>query len=41
MLLQYADGTGYFNQKQLQLINTLKLPTLYRYPGSQATSSHN
>lgn len=28
MLLQYASGTGHFNEKQLELIDSLKLPRL-------------
>jgi tetratricopeptide (TPR) repeat protein len=32
MLHQYANGAGYFNQKQLELIERLKLPKLPSYP---------
>jgi tetratricopeptide (TPR) repeat protein len=32
MLLQYANGMGRFNQKQLELIDSLKLPKLQTYP---------
>ncbi len=32
MLILYQDGSGYFNKKQLELIRTLKLPTLPSYP---------
>jgi hypothetical protein len=28
MLIQYGDGSGHFNRKQLELIKILKLPTL-------------
>jgi tetratricopeptide (TPR) repeat protein len=34
MLIQYGDGSGFFNKKQLQLIKSLKLPTLNSYPKS-------
>jgi Tfp pilus assembly protein PilF len=36
MLVQYADGSGSFNKKQLALIRDQKLPTL---PSSQAANS--
>jgi hypothetical protein len=32
MLIQFADGLGFFNDKQLDLIKTLNLPTLREYP---------
>jgi Flp pilus assembly protein TadD len=32
MLIQFADGSGFFNDKQLELIKGLKLPTLRNYP---------
>ena len=32
MLIQFADGSGFFNDKQLELIKSLKLPTLRNYP---------
>jgi len=32
MLIQFADGSGFFNDKQRELIRTLKLPTLRNYP---------
>jgi Txe/YoeB family toxin of Txe-Axe toxin-antitoxin module len=32
MLIQYADGSGYFTKKQLELIKSQKLPTLPSYP---------
>jgi hypothetical protein len=32
MLKQFADGSGYFNRKELALIRDLKLPKLARYP---------
>jgi tetratricopeptide (TPR) repeat protein len=32
MLIQYADGSGFFNDKQRQLIKELGLPTLRTYP---------
>lgn len=32
MLIRYADGSGYFTRKQLELIKNLKLPTLPSYP---------
>jgi len=32
MLLQYANGIGRFNQKQLELIDSLKLPKVQTYP---------
>jgi hypothetical protein len=32
MLAQFADGTGFFNQRQLDLIRELKLPMLTSYP---------
>ncbi len=32
MLIQHADGAGYFNERQLELIKSLKLPTLRSYP---------
>ncbi len=32
MLIQFADFSGFFNKKQLELIKNLKLPTLPRYP---------
>ncbi len=34
MLIQFADGSGYFNEKQLELIRSLKLPRLAHYPKS-------
>lgn len=34
MLIQFADGSGYFNEKQRELIRNLKLPTLPHYPKS-------
>jgi hypothetical protein len=32
ILKQFADGSGYFNRKELALIRDLKLPTLASYP---------
>ncbi len=32
MLVQYIDESGFFNRKQLELIKSLKLPTLRSYP---------
>lgn len=32
MLIQYVDGSGYFNKEQLELIKSLNLPTLRNYP---------
>jgi hypothetical protein len=32
MLIQFADGSGFFNDKQQELIKSLKLPTLRNYP---------
>ncbi len=32
MLIQYSDGSGFFNPRQLELIKNLKLPTLRSYP---------
>jgi Flp pilus assembly protein TadD len=32
MLAQFADGTGFFNKRQLDLIRELKLPMLTSYP---------
>ena len=32
MLVQYGDGSGYFNHKQLELIQSLKLPIFRRQP---------
>lgn len=32
MLIQFADGSGFFTKKQLELIKNLKLPTLPSYP---------
>jgi tetratricopeptide (TPR) repeat protein len=32
MLIQYEDGSGYFTEKQLELIQAQKLPTLASYP---------
>ena len=32
MLIQFADGSGGFNKKQLELINSQKLPLLRKYP---------
>lgn len=35
MLAQFADASGFFNKKQLELIKTLKLPTLSSYPNER------
>jgi len=32
MLIQFGDGSGYFNTNQLELIKSLRLPTLSNYP---------
>ena len=32
MLIQFADGSGYFTDKQLELIRSLNLPMLSSYP---------
>jgi hypothetical protein len=32
MLKQFADGSGYFDRKQLQIIKEQKLPMLAKYP---------
>jgi Tfp pilus assembly protein PilF len=32
MLIQYVDGSGFFNQEQLDLIKSQNLPTLREYP---------
>jgi hypothetical protein len=32
MLIQFGDGSGYFNRNQLEVIKSLKLPTLTSYP---------
>ena len=32
MLFQYIDGTGYFNEHQLELIRSQNLPMLKSYP---------
>jgi hypothetical protein len=32
MLKQFADGSGYFNARQLKLIEELRLPVLSSYP---------
>jgi len=32
MLIQFSDGSGYFNDQQMELIQRLKLPTLRNYP---------
>jgi len=32
MLIQFADGSGYFNTNQLELVKSLRLPTLTNYP---------
>jgi Flp pilus assembly protein TadD len=32
MLIQYVDGSGFFNEEQLELIKGQKLPTLQKYP---------
>jgi hypothetical protein len=34
MLSQFRDGAGFFNKKQLELIKSLKLPTLPSYPNT-------
>jgi len=36
MLIQFEDGSGYFTDKQLELIRTQKLPMLSNYPRPQA-----
>ncbi len=33
MLIQFADGSGHFNERQQELIRDLKLPTSPSYPG--------
>jgi len=35
MLIQFEDGSGYFTEKQLELIRSLKLPMLSSYPRPQ------
>jgi hypothetical protein len=35
MLAEFADASGFFNKKQLELIKTLKLPTLRSYPNER------
>jgi tetratricopeptide (TPR) repeat protein len=35
MLIQYEDGSGYFTEKQLELIRAQKLPRLASYPRPQ------
>ena len=35
MLIQFEDGSGYFTDKQLELIHNLKLPVLSGYPRPQ------
>jgi tetratricopeptide (TPR) repeat protein len=35
MLITYQDGSGYFNKKQLELINSMGLPTLHSYPNAK------
>jgi hypothetical protein len=30
MLIQFADGSGFFNDRQLELIKSLRLPTLHQ-----------
>jgi len=39
MLIQYTDGSGFFNETQLDLIRNLKLPTLPSYPTSSKPKS--
>jgi hypothetical protein len=34
MLVQYSDGSGSFNKKQQELIQSLGLPLLHRVPGT-------
>ncbi len=38
MLIQFEDGSGYFTAKQLDLIRSLKLPTLSTYPRPSSRS---
>jgi Tfp pilus assembly protein PilF len=41
MLSQFADGFGSFNKKQLELIKSLRLPTLSSYSDTVSTTSKN
>ncbi len=40
MLIQFTGGSGFFNKKQLELIKSLKLPTLRSYPKPGSSSSN-
>jgi hypothetical protein len=39
MLIQFGDGSGFFNKKQLELIKSLKLPMLPNYPKAANSAS--
>lgn len=41
MLSQFADGSGFFNKKQLELIKRLALPTLSTYTNANRTTGGN
>jgi len=41
MLIQYGNGSGHFNGKQIELIKNLKLPILRSHPGPPIAELRN